>query len=68
MGSFSKPHYMYIFEMKNGKQKLAYGNTPEEALNILSIRLTDEEMELIIRDQYKKISQRRLQQFIGNLG
>ena len=68
MGSFNKPHYMYIFEMKNGKQKLAYGNTPEEALDILAIRLSDEEMELINRDQYKKISQRRLQEYIGNLG
>ncbi|MEM8861840.1 MAG: hypothetical protein AAGD96_26250 [Chloroflexota bacterium] len=68
MGSFSKPHYMYIFEMKNGKQKLAYGHTPEEALNILAIRLSDEEMALIHRDQFKKISQRRLQQYIGNLG
>lgn len=59
---------MYIFEMKNGKQKLAYGHTPEEALNILAIRLSDEEMALIHRDQFKKISQRRLQQYIGNLG
>ena len=24
MSSFSNPHYMYLFEMKNGKKKLAY--------------------------------------------
>ena len=23
MSSFSNPHYMYLFEMKNGKKKLA---------------------------------------------
>ena len=59
---------MYLFEMTNGKQKLAYGSSPEDALEILSYRLTDEEMALIIRDQYQKISQRKMQEHIGNLG
>ena len=68
MSSFSNPHYMYLFEMTNGKQKLAYGSSPEDALEILSYRLTDEEMALIIRDQYQKISQRKMQEHIGNLG
>ena len=68
MSSFSNPHYMYLFEMTNGKQKLAYGGSPEDALEILRCRLTDEEMALIIGDQYKKISQRKMQEHIGNLG
>ncbi len=68
MSSFSNPHYMYLFKMKNGKQKLAYGNTPEDALEILSVRLTEEEMAEIIRDDYIKISQRKLQQYVHNLG
>ncbi len=68
MSSFSNPHYMYLFEMKNGKQKLAYGQSPEDALEILSIRLSKEEMDLIIRDNYKKISQRKMQEHINNLG
>ena len=68
MSSFSNPHYMYLFKMKNGKQKLAYGNTPEDALEILSARLTDEEMAEIIRDDFIKISQRKLQQYVHNLG
>ena len=59
---------MYLFEMTNGKQKLAYGGSPEDALEILSCRLSDEEMALIIPDQYKKISQRKMQEHIGNLG
>ena len=49
MSSFTTPHYMYLFEMKNGKQKLTYGANPEDALDILSMRLTEEEMDLIIR-------------------
>ncbi len=68
MSSFSNPHYMYLFKLKNGKQKLAYGNTPEDALEILSARLTDEEMAEIIRDDYIKISQRKLQKYVHNLG
>lgn len=68
MSSFSNPHYMYLFEMKNGKQKLAYGQSPEDALDILRVRLTEEEMALIIPDKYTKISQRKMQEHIHNLG
>ncbi len=68
MSSFSNPHYMYLFDMKNGKQKLAYGESPEDALDILRVRLTQEEMDMIIPDKYLKISQRKLQQYIHNLG
>ncbi len=59
---------MYLFEMKNGKQKLAWGQSPEDALEILRIRLTEDEMAQIIPDRYLKISARELQAHIGNLG
>jgi hypothetical protein len=68
MSSFSNPHYMYLFRLKNGKQKLAYGESPEDALDILRIRLTEGEMAEIIPDDYIRIRQRDLQQHIGNLG
>lgn len=68
MSSFSNPHYMYLFEMKNGKKKLAYGQNPEDALDILSIRLADDEMDEIIRDKYTKIRQRDLQEYVELLG
>ncbi len=68
MSSFSNPHYVYLFEMKNGKQKLCYGRSPEDALEILSFRLTEDEMDVIIKDRYKRIRQRDLQQYIDNLG
>ena len=68
MSSFSNPHYMYLFEMKNGKQKLAYGQSPEDALDILRIRLTEAEMAEILPEKYIKISQRKLQNHIDNLG
>jgi hypothetical protein len=59
---------MYLFEMKNGKQKLAYGASPEDALDILRVRLSEEEVGQIIPDKFKKISQRKLQQYVHNLG
>ena len=59
---------MYVFEMKNGKAKLAYGQSPEDALEILRIRLTDEEMAQIVPERYVRISARELQEHIGNLG
>ncbi|MCO5182650.1 MAG: hypothetical protein M9928_00730 [Anaerolineae bacterium] len=68
MSSFSNPHYMYLFRLKNGKQKLTYGKSPEDALVILGYRLSAEEMDEIIRDDYIKISQRRLHEFVDNLG
>ena len=68
MSSFSNPHYMYLFALKNGKKKLAYGQSPEDALKILRIRLTDQEMGEIVCEQYIKISQRELQQYVAELG
>jgi hypothetical protein len=68
MSSFKNPHYMYLFSMKNGKKKLAYGSSPEDALEILKFRLTDDEMGQIIKNDYIKVSQRKLQEFVHLLG
>lgn len=68
MSSFSNPHYMYLFDLKNGKKKLAYGQSPEDALEILSYRLSQDEMDEILSEQYIKISQRRMQEYIRELG
>lgn len=68
MSSFSNPHYMYLFDLKSGKKKLAYGASPEDALDILRIRLSEDEMSEILFDRYLKISQRELQQYANLLG
>jgi hypothetical protein len=68
MSSFSNPHFMYLFDLKSGKKKLAYGESPEDALEILRVRLSEEEMDNILGDQYVKISQRELQKHVGELG
>jgi hypothetical protein len=59
---------MYLFDLKNGKKKLAYGQSPDDALEILSYRLPADEMNEIIRNSYTKISQRRLQEYVDQLG
>jgi hypothetical protein len=59
---------MYLFDMKNGKQKLAYGQSPEDALDILRLRLTETEMQEIISETFIKISQRKMQEYVDNLG
>lgn len=68
MSSFSNPHFMYLFALKNGKKRLAYGQSPEDALEILSYRLTQAEMDDIIKDDFIKISQRKLQEYVHLLG
>ncbi len=68
MSSFSNPHYMYLFAMKNGKKKLAYGHSPQDALDILRLRLADDEMAQIMPDDWIKISQRKLHEYVHLLG
>lgn len=68
VSSFSNPHFIYLFTLKNGKKRLAYGQSPEDALEILSYRMTPAEMDEILRDQYLKISQRKLQEYVDELG
>ena len=54
--------------MTNGKKKLGFGDDPQDALDILAMRLTPEEMDLIIKDEYIKIPQRDLQKVVHELG
>lgn len=67
MSSFSNPHYMYLFSLKNGKKRLAYGQSPEDALEILNYRLSPEEMDDIVRADFIKINQRKLQEYVDQL-
>jgi hypothetical protein len=68
MSSFNNPHHLYLFFMKNGKKKLAYGSTSEDAYESLRLRLGDEEMDAILRDRYVKVPQRELHEHVKDLG
>lgn len=58
----------FLFNMKNGKKKLAYGDDVNDALEILSMRLTQEEMDMIIVNEYTKIPQVDIQKVVKDLG
>ena len=68
MSSFDKPHRFYLFEMKNGKKKLAYGINPDDAYEVLRLRLTPQELAQVCQDQYIRIKQQDLQQYAHELG
>lgn len=68
MSSFNNPHHFYLFALKNGKKKLGYGGTPEEAYENLKLRLAPKEMEQIVQDQAQRITQRELQKHVKELG
>lgn len=68
MSSFNNPHFMYLFDLRNGKKRLAYGRSPADALEILQMRLTAEEMQDVVVDSHVRISQRDLQKYVGELG
>lgn len=68
MSSFNSPHHIFLFEMKNGKKKLAYGSTPEDAYESLSLRLEKTEMDMINKERCIKIPQRELARHVKELG
>jgi hypothetical protein len=59
---------MYLFSLTTGKKKLAYGTDPEDALEVLSFRLTEAEMALVIRDEWIRISHREIGKYADQLG
>ncbi len=68
MSSFRSPHHLYLFAMTNGKKKLAYGASPEDAYDSLRLRLSDAEMQAVIPDQWTRIPQRDLHKHVSELG
>lgn len=60
--------FFFLFDMTTGKKKLGYGDDAQDALEVLAMRLTPEEMQLIIPDSWVKIPQRDLQKVVKDLG
>jgi hypothetical protein len=68
MSSFNSPHYLYLFSLRNGKKKLAYGSSPQDAYESLRLRLSDKEMREVLPDEPLRIPQRELRKHIHQLG
>jgi len=58
----------FLFNMTTGKKKLGYGNDPNDAYEILAMRLTPEELQIVIKEEFVKIAQRDLQKVVKDLG
>ncbi len=67
MSSFSNPHYMYLFEMTNGK-KLGLRPVAGGRADHSGHALDRGRMAGIVRDKFTKIRQRDLQQYVPELG
>jgi hypothetical protein len=61
-------NHIYLFNMKNNKKKMAYGKTPEDALSVLRLRLTPEEMEQIKIEDYCRIKRTDIINHLDQLG
>ena len=68
MSSFDTPHHLYLFDLRNGRKKIAYGPSPEAALAVLHRRLTAAERAEILPDRVRRILQHELQQHVPDLG
>ena len=68
MSSFNHPHYFFLFEMKNGKKKLGYGGSADEAYENLKLRLTSKELAQVVKENPVRIVQRDLQKYVRELG
>lgn len=68
MSSFTHPHRMYLFDMKNGKKKLSYGTSASDAYEVLALRLSTEEMREILPETAQKIRQTEIHQYVALLG
>jgi hypothetical protein len=63
-----RSHRIYLFEMRNGRKKVSWGKDPEDALEVLRLRLTQAEMAEIVPDRWVRVSQRDLSRWEKELG
>ena len=58
----------YLFPLRNGKKRLAYGTTPDDAIEILRMRLTDNDMKEIPPLEPEVIRQTDIPRRVKELG
>lgn len=68
MSTFEDPQFFYVFDMKNGKKKLAYGISEQDAIDVLKMRLSPDELALLDTSHSTKIPQRKIREYIDQLG
>ena len=58
----------YLFPLTTGKKRLAYGHTPEEAIEIMGYRLGSEEMAQLTGEPPEEIRQQDIPNHVKELG
>ena len=58
----------YLFSLRNGKRRIGYGPNVEEALDVLRLRMSAEEMAEMLPDEPKQIRQQDIRDHIHELG
>jgi anaerobic magnesium-protoporphyrin IX monomethyl ester cyclase len=60
-------HQFFVFTLKNGKKRIGWGTSPEDALKIMGYRLTEEELNEILPSDPIRISQTQVPDYIDQL-
>jgi hypothetical protein len=69
VSSFANPHHIYLFPLRNGKKKLTWGTSPDDAFGTLQLRLSDKEMADVLREGWIKLNhQREMHAYLDQLG
>jgi hypothetical protein len=63
-----KAHKIYVFTLRNGKKRFAYGDDPEHARKIMAYRMTPVEMLELSDDPPEVIRQAEMQRHVKDLG
>jgi hypothetical protein len=64
VSSFDASQQFYLFAMLSGGKKLSYGKDAADAYEVLSLRLSSEEMADVDPNEWIKIHQRQIQEYV----
>jgi hypothetical protein len=68
VSSFEGRTYFFLFATTDGKRKLSFGRTPEEAFNTLKLRLTEAELVVVNPADFLRCKQEEYRQYLSQLG
>jgi hypothetical protein len=63
-----QPSHFFLFSLKSGRKRLAYGRSLEEALEIMSWRMTADEMGQMTGDAPVEVRQQDIHPYLKELG
>lgn len=67
-GNHRQASHFWLFPLKNGRKRLQHGRTAEEAREIMSWRMTAEEMAQLADEPPREMRQQEIHQYLKELG